>query len=172
MSVNQINIVGFHQVLQERRQSLVSEYWAIQTARIDNGRGHTLPTKSEGGNHRENGGRPGEAAGRNARLLVPGISGCPRPIASLPSGLDGLGVPIQSDVHRNSSERSDCPVRFPGGVEGYRHIWFPSPDEKVLGRARQRTGGATKDPVSPSASVSSGMAEIHQEASWQLQKSE
>jgi hypothetical protein len=63
-------------------------------------------------------------------------------------------------------------VRCPGGVAGYRRVWFPSPDEKVLGRARQRTGGAIKDPVSPSASFSSGMAEIHQEASWQLQKSE
>ena len=27
LSVNQINIVGFHQVLQARRQSPVSEYW-------------------------------------------------------------------------------------------------------------------------------------------------
>jgi hypothetical protein len=38
--------------------------------------------------------------------------------------------------------------------------------------SKAKTGRAIKDPVLLSASFSSGKGEIHQEASWQLRKSE
>jgi len=62
-------------------------------------------------------------------------------------------------------------VRCPGGV-GVTATLVPLSGREGARASKVKTGRVIKDSVLLSASFSSGIAEIHQEASWQLQKSE